>query len=131
MDLSGPHGRKQDWTGIPYDLIFCADETVWQSQNLDKLARSARVEPNVLNGRPQGRNSGGGVGESIVVKGQSGRACAEPASRPQPRGAGSERSRELGRRRAHADAAAPTMPPVATCRIWLGSSAHPDGHDQQ
>ena len=35
---------------------------------------------------------------------KSGRACAEPASRPKPRAAGSERSGEPGRRRAHAHA---------------------------
>ena len=38
---------------------------------------------------PTGRHSGGGVGEGIVGKGQSGRACAEPASGPSaPRSGG-------------------------------------------
>ena len=55
------------------------------SQNAVEATNSAAgclVEQHEFIGRPEGRYSGGGVGAGIVVKGQSGRACAEPASRP-------------------------------------------------
>ena len=124
----GPDERKRDRTGIPYDLVFCTNETVWQPRNsgpppcrpdgggavrnevaADARRCSALVEQTVTVAR-RGVILLGGVGAGIVVEGQSGRACAEPASRPSaPRSEGGA----PGRRGSHAHAAGPTMLPVA------------------
>ena len=62
----------------------------------DRGGQHAAVRPRTnrrANGRPTGRHSGGGVGEDIVGKGQSGRACAvSTRARCRPDDAAGDRS---------------------------------------
>ena len=73
----------------------------------------------VFIGRPEGRYSGGGVEGAIVDKGQSDERARSRRPGRSPAPAGSERSGEPGRRRAHADTAGPTMLPVS---VWQSAA---------
>ena len=107
-------------TGIPYGLV-CADETDWQPQTADEghsvgVVRSAApvirneveadhtfwwpplVEHDVFINRPEGRYSGGGVEEAIVVKGQSDERARSrrPGRSPAQRGRSAAESLDAG-----------------------------------